>query len=782
MKCIQTICQSFILSSLLLFYAHTAAAVTIEQTNFSDKETIQPTSEIKLKLDRLPSQKEGRLAIFIGQTDVTSQFRIVGNELIYQSKDFPLPSGETKLIVYLVKENNQWQEIAQLPLKVSTQPEAEQPTDSKVTSAPTQSPSTTQEQTQPGQPQPTQTPSTTQEQTQPGQTQPTQPPSTTQEQTQPGQPQPTEQPTPGSASTESAPLKLEFEIKSQLLEERNGNKPNSQRPTFADLTFKADINTGQQRFGDLGIESKFQFFGSTFDKDPILPTTQLNKNPQNIDLTEYNVNVTFGPAALSLGQGNSYGNHPFLLDQITNRGLILSSKLGDRFDISFSSLSATNIIGIDNFLGFTEYDNNITAATLGFQIVKNSSQEGPRGVRLEGTWMTGSRKPISNVDQGEVVDAEESDGFGLRLLANDNSNRLRIDGGFARSTFSDPSQRKDPQLTEGVNVVPVEPATKNAYYMQADYDLLRGVKLGNDRTLKLTLTARHERIDPQYNTIGASSFTVDQLANTLSLNGEIAGATVTLGQIWSENNLADIANIAKNKNRNTAFNLNVPLQTLLALKNTLLPTLKYSFLRNHQFTVNNPIPAERLEVDQLDTTHTFGIEWNIPNSGIMLSYNFSSTFKDNRKPSEALEGDDPSNQQPDSQEFTNMIMFDWQISPRFGFNLGYMWTSSRSLQTGLTNFTGNPTLGLRWQMDPSMMLMVNLSRNENTDSLNQGFNRDDDFNVTLTRMFTIDGPAGLKLPGTVFLRYGMLSNINRLFEDSTDGTIHTVNGGISISF
>ncbi len=774
MKFSQAVFQSFILATLLVFYAHTAAAVTIEQTNFSDKEAVQPRSEIKLKLDRLPSQKEGRLAIFIGQTDVTSQFRIVGNELIYQSKDFPLPVGENKLIVYLVKENNEWQQIAQLPLKVSDQPLAEQPTDSKVTSAPSQSPSTTQEQTQPAQTQPTQTPSTTQEQTQPGQPQPSEESTT--------QPQPTEQPTPGSASTESAPLKLQFDLKSQVLEERSGNKPNSQRPTFADLTFKADINTPQQRFGDLGIQSKFSFFGSTFEEEPTLRFNQLGEDAPNIDLTEYNVNVTFGPAALFLGQGNSYGTHPFLLNEITNRGLILSSKLGDRFDISLASLSATDIIGIDNLLGFTEYDNNITAATLGFQIVKNGSQEGPRGIRLEATWMTGSREPISNVDEGEVPDAEESDGFGLRLLANDDSNRLRFDAGFARSTFTNPSRREDPDLTEGIDIVPVEPATENAYYLDGTYEILRGVKLGGERTMNLTLNARHERIDPEYGTIGSSNFTADRLANTLSLNGEIAGATVTLGQVWFENNLADISNIPKNRTLDTNFNLNVPLQSVLAVQNSLLPTLTYSFQRTHQFTVNNPNPAERLEVDQLDTIHTFGIEWDIPNSGIMLRYDFSSTFKDNRKPSEALEGDEPSNQQPDSQEFTNMITFDWQISPGFGFNLGYMWTSNRSLETGLTDFTGNPTLGLRWQIDPSMMLMVNFSRNENTDSLNQAFNRDDDFNVMLTRAFSIPGPAGLKLPGTVFLRYGMLSNINRQFEDSTDGTIHTVNGGISISF
>ncbi|ARV58914.1 hypothetical protein BZZ01_09955 [Nostocales cyanobacterium HT-58-2] len=786
MKFFKTICQSIVLVTFLLLYSHTAAAVTVEQTNFSDKVTVQPTSEIKLKLDRLPNQNEGRLAIFIGQTDVTSLFRTVGNELIYQPKDVPLPVGENKLIVYLVKENNEWQEIAQLPLKVSDQPLAEQPTDSKVTQAPTQTPSRTR-----GGTEPTQIPATTQEQTQQTQqtqTQQTQPPSTTQEQTQPTQTQPSQESTPGAQPSEQptqpqsqgseTSKRPTLTLQSQFLEARSGEIP--PKPTSTKLTFEGDFNR-QDKIGELNIRSVFSVFGTTLREEAIR-FQQLGQDAPNLDLNSYDIDLTYGSTTLSLGQGNCYGNHRFLLEQICNRGLVLSSKLGDRLDITLASTSATDIVGYDNILGLNDFvDDNISAAVLGYQIVGKNPDNNSEGVRLEATLMSASRKPEADFNQLEVVDAEESSGFGLTLVAQDNSGRLRFNGGFARSTFTNPSREEDPELTEDVDIVPVESTTENAYFLEAEYDLLRDVKLGGERTLTLTLRASHERIDPQFNTIGAS-VTADQLLNQVSLNGKIAGASVELKQMWDENNLADVPTLATTKKRDTAFNLTVPLQNLLAVKNSLLPTLSYSFNRNRSFTENTPEPVNTLESDVLTTTHTFGINWNIQNFNI--GYNLESIFQDNRKLSEAVEADNPPDQAPDTQQFTNTIKFGWQATPGLLLDLGYEWTSSRDLVTNITDFTSTPTLGITWQMDPSMTLQLNLSRRDDNTISARTFNRQDEVSVILTRTFKIQGPAGLELPGAVSLTYGLNSNSNRNRElnESTDGTVHTLAGNINISF
>jgi hypothetical protein len=786
--------QSIIVSIFLVFYTNVAAAVTVEQTNFSDRQSLKPTSKIKLKLDHLPSANEGKLAIFIGQTDVTAMFKTVGNELIYQPKDVPLPVGKTKLIVCLIKENNEWQEIAQLSLNVSEQI-TEKPTDSKVTQTPTEPSLTTEQQAQPPQPQLTEPSSTTEQQTQPPQPQLTEP-STTPQQSQPEQSQPseatpgeeitpgeqpTQQPTEEPAQPQSQEgatlLRPTLTLESQFLEARRGEiEPN---PTSTELTFKGDFNA-QQKIGDLDIKGVFSLSGTTVRENAIR-FQQLGQSAPNLDLEKYDIDLAYGSTTLSLGH-NSYGSHKFLLSDISNRGLLLNSKLTDNLDITLATTSATNIVGFDNIFGLEELDNdNISAAIVGYQIVKGNPDNNSRGVRLEATLMSASRLPDANFNELEIVDAQTSDGFGLTLTAEDGSGRLRFNGGFARSTFTNPSNELDPELTEGIDVVPVVPATENAYFLEAEYDLFKDVNLGGDRILNLTFKASHERLDPLFNTIGAA-VDPDNMKTAISLEGSIAGANVSFTQDWNEDNLANTSTIAKTKRRNTAFNLNIPLQTVLAVQNPLLPTLSYSFTRNRNLTADTPESVNLLGSDLVTTTHTVGTEWRIDN--FTFGYNFTSTFSDNRVISEAVNVDSPPDQAPDEQQLRNEIKVGWQATPSFLLNVGYLWTSDRDLVTNITQFNSTPTLEVMWQIDPSMMLMVNLSRNENTDSINQAFSRGDTLNIMLGKTFAIQGPAGVELPASVSLQYGLTSNSNRNRElnESSDGTIHILTGNISISF
>lgn len=800
--------QSIIVSIFLVLYTNVAVAVTVEQTNFSDRQSLKPTSKIKLKLDHLPSANEGKLAIFIGQTDVTAMFQTVGNELIYQPKDVPLPAGKNKLIVCLIKENNEWQEIAQLSLNVSEQITVK-PTDSKVTQTPTEPSSTTEQQTQPPQPQLTEPSTTPQQQTQPPQPQLTEPPTTPQQQTQPPQPQPTEPPTtpqqsqpgqsqpseatpgeeitPGEQPTEEPAqpqsqegatlLRPTLTLESQFLEARRGEiEPN---PTSTELTFKGDFNA-QQKIGDLDIKGVFSLSGTTVRENAIR-FQQLGQSAPNLDLEKYDIDLAYGSTTLSLGH-NSYGSHKFLLSDISNRGLLLNSKLTDNLDITLATTSATNIVGFDNIFGLEELDNdNISAAIVGYQIVKGNPDNNSRGVRLEATLMSASRKPDANFNELEIVDAQTSDGFGLTLTAEDGSGRLRFNGGFARSTFTNPSNELDPELTEGIDVVPVVPATENAYFLEAEYDLFKDVNLGGDRILSLTFKASHERLDPLFNTIGAT-VDPDNMKTAISLEGSIAGANVSLTQDWNEDNLANISTTPKTKRRNTAFNLNIPLQTIFAVQNPLLPTLSYSFTRNRNFTADTPEPVNLFGSDLLTTTHTVGTEWRIDN--FTFGYDFSSTFSDNRTISEAVEVDSQPDQQPDTQQLRNEIKVGWQVTPSFLLSVGYLWTSERDLVTNITQFNSTPTLQVMWQIDPSMTFMVDLSRNENTDSINQAFSRGDTLNMMLGKTFTIQGPAGVQLPASVSLQYGLTSNSarNRELNESSDGTIHILTGNISISF
>ena len=96
------------------------ASVSVIETSFDSDTWIKPTEKIRIKFDRLPDASEGKLAILVNQSDLTSQFKTVGNELVYDPSVVKLPSGEKELVVHLVRGPDEWEEIARYSLRVLT--------------------------------------------------------------------------------------------------------------------------------------------------------------------------------------------------------------------------------------------------------------------------------------------------------------------------------------------------------------------------------------------------------------------------------------------------------------------------------------------------------------------------------------------------------------------------------------------------------------------------------------------------------------------------------------
>lgn len=74
---------------------------------------------IELVLSRVPSAPEGRIAVFVGTSDLTSLFEVVGSSLVYRANGVNLPSGESELKVFLVA-GTVWNELATIALRVLT--------------------------------------------------------------------------------------------------------------------------------------------------------------------------------------------------------------------------------------------------------------------------------------------------------------------------------------------------------------------------------------------------------------------------------------------------------------------------------------------------------------------------------------------------------------------------------------------------------------------------------------------------------------------------------------
>jgi hypothetical protein len=75
---------------------------------------------LELRLDRDPRPEEGRLAVLLGETDVTQLFEPSPGRLTWPARSVPLPSGEKELVVYLVAPAGAWTELARIPVKVRT--------------------------------------------------------------------------------------------------------------------------------------------------------------------------------------------------------------------------------------------------------------------------------------------------------------------------------------------------------------------------------------------------------------------------------------------------------------------------------------------------------------------------------------------------------------------------------------------------------------------------------------------------------------------------------------
>ncbi|WP_310417968.1 hypothetical protein, partial [Chamaesiphon sp. OTE_8_metabat_110] len=419
-----------------------------------------------------------------------------------------------------------------------------------------------------------------------------------------------------------------------------------------------------------------------------------------------------------------------------------------------------------------ESNNNLTGATLGMQVANNNAG----GVRLETTVMNGSRLPVANFNVGEVVDAEASDGIGFRVIAANDNGRWKADAGFARSTFT-AGGANDPQLTDETNAIALQPVTKNAWYAETSYDILKDVKLDDKRNLSLSANIKLEQTDPQFGTLGAT-VNADRLQAQYGINATIAGANIQFQHTDSEDNIANFPNLLKTKNNSDTFSLNVPLQSVLQNNSSLLPTISYSY---QQIAQNGSIVAAASGdfedpskiPNQLSNTQSIGLEWKFSDA-LSFDYKFSNTFQDNRQ------------QERENADFNNIshqFSVGWQPSQQLRFNLGYNFNNAQNIERQITRFTQSPTFGVSWEFVPDVTLAVNYNFNNDSDSIGESLTRSNALDLLLTWNFKTN-TFGRENPGSVFLRYSGQSNLNSssIGNINTDSTINTVSAGISLSF
>lgn len=728
-------------------------------------QAISPDDKIELKLSRELKKSEGRLAIFIAQTDLTSLFTPLNQTLTYNRKILPLPLGENSLTVYLVSPAEQWQEIARFTLRV-TAPSTKQQT------TPTQSEPKTSSST--GEPAPT------------AEKMPALPQISNSSETASGSQDAAKisAPADSTASTTQSEKtqkkggfdKLDFipaltiGYKSQAAESHFPNINRPLRPLFSDVTMQGSIKSDVAR-GIFNSQTQFDFAGSSFQQEA-LQFGRLGDQAPQIDMASYLMQFQVGKAKFVAGH-TSYGNNRLLINSFSSRGITMTLPLSTNFDFSLAAMNGTSIVGFDNFFGLDKRKHQLLSGTLGIEFFAKR----PGGARLEISALSGYLLPVSNVNQGNVNDAERSKGLGFRFIASDPQQRFRFDGGFTRSLFFSPL---DPLLSQGFSLVQVPAITRNARYIETSFDILKDVELTKTRKMNLTFNFRHEYVDPLYRSLAVST-QADKINNQYELIATIGEINAQVSHTRFHDNLNNIPSILKSLTRAEHIAFGAPLLAIFGKAdkpNPFLPRIAYSFDRLHQFGAAIPINggfefAPEAIPDFLGTNQSFTADWQFEK--LRIGYRANHSLQNNLQVGREF---------ADIINFTNAVSVQTNITKSFDLNVEFGGDNVRSKENARTDRLLRLSTGINWRVTARNAIAANLATTFAGDVARTIKNRNAEFDVQWSYQFTLGKERFKKLQGQFFLRYAnrYASSRDNIFFLNNLTKAQTLNIGLSFTF
>ncbi len=409
---------------------------------------------------------------------------------------------------------------------------------------------------------------------------------------------------------------IDLGLKSQPAEGHDPVDLGPDRATYGQVDGELRLGVEQTHSGGSGGVD-VRLVGTSYQNEA-LRFFQDGEDAPKLDLSSYSARIETEPLALTLGTLR-FGEQRHLANGLAARGARVDLRRG-RLDGSFVSSSATQIVGWDNLLGFGESDNRLVSANLGLDALAT-----PGGLRVEASWMNGRVRPSNGFNQGALSDFEKSDGVSFRVRSDVFQGRVRVDAGYAKSQFTNP---EDELLSQGQDLVEVRETRRNARYLDADVELLKGVSLWGAEKARLSVGYRHERVDPLYRTVG-TYVRSDVLDNRFDIRADISWLTISGSFGRGEDNLDNIPSILTTRTDRTGFTAALPLQR----ETTWLPSLNYRLDRTHQEGLGIPVGGgfdESHVPDQLNVNHTASANWQLSRVRLGLQLNVSD--QDNRQP------------------------------------------------------------------------------------------------------------------------------------------------------
>ncbi|HRH40917.1 MAG TPA: hypothetical protein PKY82_04680 [Pyrinomonadaceae bacterium] len=726
---IATFGQSFI-------FAQTAEQTLSVTVNFKAEEAITSEFAIEISLSRALSTGE-RIAVTIGEIDLTSLFAQTENRLVYDAKLMPLPIGESKVTVYLITANV-WKEIGRFSLKVV---EVQKVTDVKSTETPKNDESKT----------PNDVGQKIQDQSSKVEDQP-----------------------------KKAPLGLEkfdflpaftVSMKSQAFQSNFpiANRP-TERATFTDFTLTGSAKQ-EIKQGGFSADANFDFAGSSFKQEALRFGTLGEKAP-NVDLSSYLMNFQVGKAKFSYGH-TSFGNNRHLVSSFSARGLSVNIPINKYFDITGGILNGTSIVGFGNFFGLRKFNHQVQGATLGIEFIPKRQN----AMRLEITGFNAYIQALSGVSEGRINDAERSRGFGLRFITSDNSERFKLEVGYALSRFQNP---QDTQLDPNGNAIPIAPVTRSAHYVETSYQIFKDLKLTSTKNLNLTASFKHEYVEPLYKSLGAGAG-ADRTAQDYGLDASIGEITFGYGFNHSNDNLRNVPSILKSITRTNRFAMAIPLTALIGKSekpSPFLPRLGYNIDITHQFGAGIPVNGG-FEIDPstipdlINTNQSFSSTWQF--SKFNFEYRYNRSNADNRQ---------TGRETADQIGWTNGWTIGLNPLTTLSFNVGINLENQNNLELIQINKTKALTFGVNWTPFKGATFASNFSNTIAGDKAKTNDNKNTNFDVQFAYNFTKEKSKFRKVGMQSFVRFADTFARNRDFLAISDNRtrVKILTAGVTFNF
>lgn len=548
-----------------------------------------------------------------------------------------------------------------------------------------------------------------------------------------------------------------------------GHAPDESRPprgTYQDLTTFTGFTTVHARDG-WTVQTQFNATGVSH-REKALRFAQEGEAAPRFDLSDYRIDVERGIVRASLGHV-SFGGTRHLIDGFGSRGATLALRLGSRADLTTAWLHGSSIVGWSHFVGVDRRQHRMAAATLGLEAFPSR----PGALRLEATTLRGSVLPLSGFNQGVVNDAEESRGWGLRLVAATPGQRGRVEAGYSRNRFDNPP---DPFLSQGAELVDVERTTRGARYLETRFDVVPAWAITPSVSARLTAIYRHERVEPLYRTV-AAFVQADRANHVFEIEGGIGELGFLLNHQRYRDNLDDVPSILITRGRDHALQASVPLAFLVrsTSRPAWMPYLSYRYQRVHQTgegVPDNSGARPTFVPDQVSAIHGLGLDWQ--GARWRASWRIDRSSQDNRQP-EREHADFSDRAQTVSLGFT----------PLSTLTLGVDLTSSRARNEEIDRTDRTLRLGLMadWLATEMLSLGTRWSMLDAEDDSRLRESGNSDLSVQLTHRLDRWRVAGWPLPGQVYFRFGRQASRSLDREFAFDDSRHnwSVNTGLSLT-